>query len=75
MKILQTFTFTFTFTFTWTVVAAAQIVAITNARIHPVSGPIIERGTVVMQNGRITAVGANASVPAGAQTIDAQGKP
>ena len=74
MKILRTFTFTFTFTFTWTVVAAAQIVAITNARIHPVSGPIIERGTVVMQNGRITAVGANAQVPAGAQTIDAQGK-
>ncbi|MEX2284595.1 MAG: amidohydrolase family protein [Gemmatimonadota bacterium] len=73
MRMLRTFTFTFTFTLTCTV-AGAQTIAITNARVHPVSGPVIERGTVVMQNGRITAVGANVAVPAGAQTIDAQGK-
>ena len=54
--------------------AAGQAIAITNARIHTVSGPVIERGTVVMQDGRITAVGANVQLPAGAQTIDATGK-
>jgi imidazolonepropionase-like amidohydrolase len=55
-------------------VLSAQTIAITNARILPVSGPAIPNGTIVMQNGRITAVGANVQVPAGAQTIDAQGK-
>ena len=54
--------------------AAAQNFAITNARIHTVSGPVIERGTIVVQNGRITAVGADVTVPAGVQTIDATGK-
>ena len=53
---------------------AAQTFAITNARIHTVSGSVIERGTVVIQNGRITAVGANVTVPSGVQSIDATGK-
>jgi imidazolonepropionase-like amidohydrolase len=53
---------------------AAQSIAITNARIHTVAGPVIERGTVVISNGKITAVGANATVPAGARVIDAMGK-
>ena len=47
--------------------------AITNARIHPITQPTIERGTIVMRGGRIEAVGANVSVPAGAQVIDAKG--
>ena len=54
--------------------AAAQTIAITNARIHPVSGPAIERGTVLMRDGRITAVGAAVAVPEGARVIDATGK-
>jgi imidazolonepropionase-like amidohydrolase len=54
--------------------AEAQTVAITNAQVHTVSGPVIERGTVVITNGRIVAVGANVPVPAGAQVIDATGK-
>lgn len=53
---------------------SAQAVAITGARIYPISGPVIENGTVVMQNGRITAVGANVTVPAGATRIDGAGK-
>lgn len=53
---------------------AAQSIAITNARIHTISGPVIERGTVVINNGKIAAVGANVSVPAGARVIDAAGK-
>jgi imidazolonepropionase-like amidohydrolase len=45
-----------------------------NARIHPVSGPAIERGTVVIRGGRIAAVGAGVAVPAGARVIDGAGK-
>ena len=47
--------------------------AIRNARIVTVSGADIENGTVVIRDGRIEAVGANVSVPAGAQTIDGTG--
>lgn len=53
---------------------AAQTVAITGARIHPVSGPVIENGTVLIRDGRIAAVGANVAVPANATRIDAAGK-
>ena len=47
--------------------------AIRNARIVTVSGPDIENGTVVIRDGKIEAVGANVSVPAGTQTIDGRG--
>ena len=47
--------------------------AITNARIVTVSGPVIERGTVVIRDGLIVAVGANAAVPADARVIDGSG--
>lgn len=49
------------------------IVAITNARIHPVTSPTIERGTLVIRGTRILAVGADVPVPAGAKVIDAKG--
>ena len=54
--------------------AAAQTVAITGATIHPLSGPRIENGTVVIRDGKIAAVGANVPVPADARRIDAAGK-
>src|SRR5512146_3115427 len=41
--------------------------------IVPVSGADIPNGTVVISGGRITAVGANVSVPADAKVIDASG--
>jgi imidazolonepropionase-like amidohydrolase len=47
--------------------------AITNARIVTVSGPVIERGTVVIRGNKIEAVGARVSVPSGARTVDAGG--
>jgi imidazolonepropionase-like amidohydrolase len=47
--------------------------AIRNARIITVSGADIENGTIVIRDGKIEAVGANVSVPAGAQTIDGRG--
>src|SRR3954463_966336 len=47
--------------------------AITNARIVTVSGATIENGTVIIQDGKIAAVGANVSIPAGAEKIDGKG--
>jgi imidazolonepropionase-like amidohydrolase len=55
------------------VAAAGPVTAIINARIHPITQPTIERGTLVMRGGRIEAVGANVQVPTGAQVIDAKG--
>lgn len=53
---------------------AAQAVAITDATILPVSGPRIERGTIVFQDGRILAVGVDVTPPPGARVIDGRGK-
>ena len=47
--------------------------AIVGARIVKVSGATIENGTVIIQNGKIAAVGANVSIPAGAEKIDGKG--
>ncbi len=47
--------------------------AIVNAKIITVSGSVIENGTVVIQNGKITAVGTGVSVPSGAERIDGKG--
>ena len=47
--------------------------AITNARIFPVSGPVIENGTVVVAKGLIQAVGADAKIPPEAWVIDGKG--
>ncbi|PYS90570.1 MAG: amidohydrolase [Acidobacteria bacterium] len=47
--------------------------AIINARIVTVSGAVIENGNVIIQNGKIAAVGAGASVPSGAEKIDGKG--
>lgn len=52
---------------------APSTYAITNARLIPVSGPAIERGTVVIRNGLIAAIGANVTVPADARVIDGAG--
>jgi imidazolonepropionase-like amidohydrolase len=60
--------------FVFAAVAAAQTIAITNAKIYPVSGPPIAKGTVLIRDGVIAAVGESVAVPSGAQTIDATGK-
>jgi len=44
-----------------------------DARIVRVSGPVIERGAVVVRNGLIEAVGDNVAPPAGAWVIDCSG--
>jgi imidazolonepropionase-like amidohydrolase len=50
--------------------------AFTGARIFPVSGPVVEDGTLVVEGGRIVAVGprATVAVPAEAEVIDCRGK-
>lgn len=59
----------------WSIPAAAQTVAITNGRVAIGDGsPAIEHGTVLLRNGRIVSAGANVTVPADAQRIDAGGK-
>ncbi|HEY7444991.1 MAG TPA: amidohydrolase family protein [Vicinamibacterales bacterium] len=52
---------------------AAQGLVITNARILDGRGGVIERGTVVVRDGKIVSVSAAAGASAGAQTIDAKG--
>ncbi len=51
----------------------AQVYAIRGGTIYTVSGDAIESGTVLIQGGLITAVGANVSVPAGAVVYEAAG--
>jgi imidazolonepropionase-like amidohydrolase len=53
--------------------SAIDTYAITNARIVTVSGPVIERGTVVIRNGLIAAAGANVTAPSDARVIDGTG--
>src|SRR5947207_8681942 len=47
-------------------------VAIRNAKIVTVSGPVINKGTVVVRNGLIEAVGENVSVPADAMLVEGE---
>lgn len=55
------------------VVGEAGTFVIRNARIVTVSGATIENGSIVIQDGKIAAVGASVNAPSGAQTIDAKG--
>ena len=51
----------------------AQNVAVRGGTVHTLAGPVIENGTVVIQNGKITAVGAGVAVPADVTVVDATG--
>lgn len=57
------------------IAASAETIAITHAKIETVaSAGEIANGTVVITDGKITAVGANVSVPSGARIVDAKGQ-
>ena len=52
---------------------AGGAVAITGARVVPIVGEPIENGTVLVQDGKITAVGAAVQVPDGVPVVNAAG--
>ena len=51
----------------------APVLAITNAHVIPVTAPPFD-GTVLLEDGRIRALGSDIAVPEGAQVIDAAGR-
>ena len=51
-----------------------QPVVITNATVHVGNGQVLNNATIVVTNGKISAIGNNVTAPAGAKTINAQGK-
>jgi len=52
----------------------SQPIALRGATIHTVTDGVIENGTIVFDNGIITAVGADVAIPSGARVVDATGK-
>jgi imidazolonepropionase-like amidohydrolase len=56
-----------------TAVAAADTWVIQNAKVVTVSGPVLERGSVVIKDGLIADVGPSVTVPPGAEVIDGTG--
>lgn len=52
----------------------AKKTAITNTTVHVGNGTVIENGTVVFDNGKITYAGAASSAPSAETTIDGKGK-
>jgi imidazolonepropionase-like amidohydrolase len=52
---------------------ADNAVAIVGARVVPVVGDPIDGGTVLIGDGKITAVGHDIAIPANAQVVDAAG--
>lgn len=51
-----------------------QPIVITNAIVHIGNGQVLNNATIVVTNGKISAVGNNVTVPANAKTVNAQGK-
>jgi len=52
---------------------APGAIALRGARVVTVSGPVLEKGTVLLRNGLIEAVGENVDLPKDAWVIDGQG--
>src|SRR5579862_3965115 len=51
-----------------------QVLAVRGAKIYTGSGPALEAGTVLIEKGRIAAVGKEIAIPPAAQILDASGK-
>jgi len=61
----------------WLDVASAlpqDTTVLINARLYPITGPVIEKGTMIVARGRIVGLGSGLRVPAGARVIDVEGK-
>ncbi|MGH7696184.1 MAG: amidohydrolase family protein, partial [Gemmatimonadaceae bacterium] len=53
--------------------AQTRAVVIRNATLVPVTAPRIERGTIILRNGRIEALGTNVAAPSDATMVDGTG--
>ncbi|MCP4505591.1 MAG: hypothetical protein GY826_04260, partial [Fuerstiella sp.] len=49
-------------------------IALTNCHVHPIVGPGIKKGTVVFENGRITAIGRDVPLTKNTEVIDLDGQ-
>ncbi len=52
----------------------SEIFAIVGGDIHTVTGPMVRKGTILVEDGKITKIGQSVKVPEGAKVIDATGK-
>jgi imidazolonepropionase-like amidohydrolase len=50
-----------------------RFLAVLNGRIHTVTGPVLERATILAKNGVITALGQDVQLPTDAEVVDAAG--
>lgn len=53
--------------------AIAPAIAVVGGEVHPGDGSVIVGGTVLLEDGKIAAVGSGVAVPAGAEILDAAG--
>ncbi len=51
-----------------------DLIAIVGGTLHPITGPDVANGVLLVRGGRIAAMGSGITVPATARVIDAQGK-
>ncbi len=58
---------------TLTAAAHAQTILIRNATVMTVTKGTLQNGSVLIQNGKIAAIGKNVSAPADATVVDAAG--
>jgi imidazolonepropionase-like amidohydrolase len=49
-------------------------VALVGGTVHTVSGSVLENATILFENGKITAIGNNVTIPANAERLDISGK-
>ncbi len=54
-------------------VSTAATIVLKGARVHTAAGPAIENAVLLIENGRIAAVGRDVAVPAGAEVLDVTG--
>jgi imidazolonepropionase-like amidohydrolase len=54
--------------------AHAEVIAIVNAQLEPITAATISNATLLIKDGRIAALGSSVKIPAGARVIDAAGR-
>jgi imidazolonepropionase-like amidohydrolase len=57
-----------------TVPPQSERIALRGATIHTVTNGVIQNGTIIFEAGKITAVGANITIPTGTKIVDVTGK-